>query len=73
MAALECVDWLVPFSEDTPAELCRLLKPDLLVKGPEEGGTVPPGGEFAGGVRFYPGGHFAARHASTLIEEVRGG
>lgn len=33
LAALECVDWVVPFSEDTPQRLiCRLL-PDILVKG----------------------------------------
>ncbi|MBU2546447.1 MAG: bifunctional D-glycero-beta-D-manno-heptose-7-phosphate kinase/D-glycero-beta-D-manno-heptose 1-phosphate adenylyltransferase HldE [Gammaproteobacteria bacterium] len=33
LAALECVDWAVSFSEDTPERLiCRLL-PDVLVKG----------------------------------------
>ena len=33
LAALECVDWVVPFDEDTPREtICRLL-PDILVKG----------------------------------------
>lgn len=33
LAALECVDWVVPFSEDTPERLiCRVL-PDYLVKG----------------------------------------
>ncbi len=31
--ALECVDWLVPFSEDTPKRLICKLKPDILVKG----------------------------------------
>jgi len=33
LAALQCVDWVVPFNEDTPRDLlCRLL-PDVLVKG----------------------------------------
>jgi D-beta-D-heptose 7-phosphate kinase/D-beta-D-heptose 1-phosphate adenosyltransferase len=33
LAALSSVDWVVPFSEDTPeALICRLL-PDVLVKG----------------------------------------
>lgn len=33
LAALESVDWVVPFSEDTPERLiCRVL-PDVLVKG----------------------------------------
>ncbi len=33
LAALECVDWVIPFSEDTPEDLCRSLLPDILVKG----------------------------------------
>lgn len=33
LAALEAVDWVVPFHEDTPEELLHLLKPDILVKG----------------------------------------
>jgi D-beta-D-heptose 7-phosphate kinase/D-beta-D-heptose 1-phosphate adenosyltransferase len=74
LAALGCVDWVVPFEEDTPAELCRALAPThfTLCKGPEEAGTTPPGAEFAGDVRFYPGGHFAGRHATTLVREIRG-
>jgi D-beta-D-heptose 7-phosphate kinase/D-beta-D-heptose 1-phosphate adenosyltransferase len=33
LAALECVDWVLPFEGDTPREeICRLL-PDVLVKG----------------------------------------
>jgi len=33
LAALECVDWVVPFTEDTPEQLICDLLPDLLVKG----------------------------------------
>lgn len=33
MAALECVDWVVPFTEDTPEQLICELGPDILVKG----------------------------------------
>ncbi|HUP90757.1 MAG TPA: bifunctional D-glycero-beta-D-manno-heptose-7-phosphate kinase/D-glycero-beta-D-manno-heptose 1-phosphate adenylyltransferase HldE [Solimonas sp.] len=33
LAALKCVDWVVPFSEDTPARLIGRVLPDLLVKG----------------------------------------
>ena len=33
LAALERVDWVVPFSEDTPERLICEIKPDLLVKG----------------------------------------
>ena len=33
LAGLEAVDWVVPFSEDTPERLLRRVKPDVLVKG----------------------------------------
>jgi len=40
LAALECVDFIVPFSEDTPLQLIRALgKIDVLVKG----GDYAPG------------------------------
>jgi rfaE bifunctional protein nucleotidyltransferase chain/domain len=33
IAALECVDFVVLFDEDTPLELIKLVQPDVLVKG----------------------------------------
>ena len=33
LSALSCVDWVVPFSEDTPERLISRLLPDILVKG----------------------------------------
>ncbi len=33
LAALECVDWVVPFDSDTPREMICSLLPDILVKG----------------------------------------
>jgi len=33
LAALAAVDWVVPFSDDTPAALIAALAPDVLVKG----------------------------------------
>ncbi|NJA04621.1 bifunctional D-glycero-beta-D-manno-heptose-7-phosphate kinase/D-glycero-beta-D-manno-heptose 1-phosphate adenylyltransferase HldE [Methylococcaceae bacterium WWC4] len=33
LAALDCVDWVVPFEEDTPKEVIDQLLPDILVKG----------------------------------------
>jgi D-beta-D-heptose 7-phosphate kinase/D-beta-D-heptose 1-phosphate adenosyltransferase len=33
IAALESVDWVTIFDEDTPLELIRALAPDVLVKG----------------------------------------
>ncbi len=33
LAALESVDWVVPFSEDTPERIICAVEPDILVKG----------------------------------------
>ena len=33
LAGLAAVDWVVPFSEDTPARLIEAVLPDVLVKG----------------------------------------
>ncbi len=33
LAALDCIDYLVVFDEDTPYELINALRPDILVKG----------------------------------------
>ena len=33
LAALECVDAVVVFDEDTPAEIIKAVQPDILVKG----------------------------------------
>jgi D-beta-D-heptose 7-phosphate kinase/D-beta-D-heptose 1-phosphate adenosyltransferase len=33
LAALDCIDYLVIFDEDTPLELITALRPDILVKG----------------------------------------
>ena len=33
LAALECVDWVIAFDEDTPRDLIGVILPDILVKG----------------------------------------
>lgn len=43
LAALESVDWVVPFSEDDPCALVEAISPDVLAKG----GDYAPG-EIAG-------------------------
>ncbi len=37
LLGLECVDWVVSFSEDTPEPLLRSLQPEILVKGGDYG------------------------------------
>ena len=45
LAALECVDWVVPFYEDTPTRLICKLSPDILVKGGDNKVEEIPGGD----------------------------
>ncbi len=33
LAALDCVDWVIPFSDETPLALIEKICPDILVKG----------------------------------------
>ncbi len=45
LAALECVDWVVPFYEDTPTRQICKLNPDILVKGGDNDPDKIPGGD----------------------------
>lgn len=33
ISSLNCVDWVIPFEDDTPAELIQKILPDILAKG----------------------------------------
>jgi D-beta-D-heptose 7-phosphate kinase/D-beta-D-heptose 1-phosphate adenosyltransferase len=73
LAGLAAVDWVVPFPEDTPAELIASVLPDVLVKGgdyrPEEiaGGkeVLENGGEVR--VLSFRDGHSTTR----IIDKLR--
>jgi len=45
LAALGCVDWVVPFFEDTPTRLICKLLPHILVKGGDNDPDKIPGGQ----------------------------
>jgi len=47
LAALEAVDYVVPFVEDTPYNLIKMIAPDTLVKGGDYEGKAVIGTEFA--------------------------
>lgn len=47
LAALEAVDFVVPFTEDTPYNLIKMIRPDILVKGGDYEGKAVVGTEFA--------------------------
>lgn len=72
LAALEMVDYVVVFDEDTPEELIRELRPDVLVKGGDWSGGIA-GQEFVesrgGTVVFAP--MLANVSTSGIIERIR--
>jgi D-beta-D-heptose 7-phosphate kinase/D-beta-D-heptose 1-phosphate adenosyltransferase len=45
LAALNCVDWVVGFDEDTPTRLICNVSPNILVKGGDNDPNNIPGGE----------------------------
>ncbi len=45
LAALECVDWVLPFEEETPKRLICDVLPDILVKGGDNDPDRIPGGD----------------------------
>lgn len=73
LAALGCVDWVVPFFEDTPERLICRIAPDILVKGGDNDPDKIPGGacvrEAGGEVRVMT---FVEGCSTTrLIESIR--
>ena len=74
LAALEAVDLVTAFAEDTPEELIRAVRPDVLVKGADYAASEIAGGAF---VRSY-GGRVETlpltpgRSTSALIEKLAG-
>jgi D-beta-D-heptose 7-phosphate kinase/D-beta-D-heptose 1-phosphate adenosyltransferase len=54
LAALQAVDAVVIFGEDTPLKLIKALKPDILAKGADYRNSTVVGSEFAGRVALIP-------------------
>ncbi|MGB5330940.1 MAG: bifunctional D-glycero-beta-D-manno-heptose-7-phosphate kinase/D-glycero-beta-D-manno-heptose 1-phosphate adenylyltransferase HldE [Woeseiaceae bacterium] len=73
LAGLAAVDWVVPFSEDTPAALIAKILPDVLVKGgdynPDEIAGAKEVLQNGGEVRVLP---FRDGHSSSrIIDKLR--
>jgi D-beta-D-heptose 7-phosphate kinase/D-beta-D-heptose 1-phosphate adenosyltransferase len=52
LAALDAVDYVVKFGDDTPYELIKMIAPDVLVKGGDYEGKKVVGTEFAKELRL---------------------
>jgi len=62
LAALTCVDFVVLFHADTPLNLIKSIKPDILIKGADWKGKDVAGGDFVEGhggkvefIQYIPG------------------
>jgi D-beta-D-heptose 7-phosphate kinase / D-beta-D-heptose 1-phosphate adenosyltransferase len=73
LSALSCVDHVVPFDEDTPHELIRIVRPDTFVKGGDyTRATLPEGSlveELGGTVEILP--FLADRSTTDIIARIR--
>ena len=73
LAGLAAVDWVVPFAEDTPAELIARVLPDVLVKGGDYRSEEIAGGQAVldngGEVRIL--GLREGRSTSAIIDAIR--
>lgn len=72
MAALECVDYVTYFNEDTPFKIISLLKPNILVKGGDwkvdqivGADVVLKNGGKVKSIRYHPG-----KSTTNLIQKI---
>lgn len=73
LAGLGAVDWVVSFSEDTPENLLKLVRPDVLVKGGDYGIEGVVGADI---VRAYGGevkvlGLVENSSTTAIVEKIR--
>ena len=70
LAALEAVDYVVKFSDDTPHELIKMIAPDVLVKGGDYEGKVVVGTEFASELKLVT--FVDGKSTTQTIEKIQG-
>ena len=69
LAALESVDYVVPFGEDTPYSLIEKVRPDILVKGADYEGKEVVGSDLAGEVRLID--FVDGKSTTSIIEKIK--
>lgn len=70
LAALEFVDFVVIFDEDTPLNLIKALKPDILVKGADYAGKKVVGSEFVREVKLI--NFVDGKSTTNIINKIKG-
>lgn len=73
LAALECVDYVVMFSEDTPYRLIKVVNPDVLIKGADWKGKEVAGSDVvkANGGRVELIKYLTQYSTTKIIETIR--
>lgn len=69
IAALNVVDYLVIFDEETPLSLIELVEPDILVKGGDYDGKKVIGQDFAGELIIIP--FVNGKSTTKIIEKIK--
>jgi D-beta-D-heptose 7-phosphate kinase/D-beta-D-heptose 1-phosphate adenosyltransferase len=69
LAALESVDYVVNFSENTPYELIKIIQPDILVKGADYEGKEVVGSDIAKEVRLVT--FIDGKSTTSTIEKIQ--
>ena len=70
IGALESIDFVVPFTEDTPYELIKLVQPNILVKGADYEGKKVVGSDIADEVQLIE--FVAGKSTTSLIGKISG-
>jgi D-beta-D-heptose 7-phosphate kinase/D-beta-D-heptose 1-phosphate adenosyltransferase len=70
LAALEAVDFVVPFEKDTPYDLIKMIAPDVLVKGGDYEGKKVVGTEFAGELKLVD--FVDGKSTTKTIQKIKG-
>lgn len=74
LSALKCVSFVVPFSEDTPINLIKRIRPDVLVKGGDYSDKEIVGADFVNsyGGRVEITGYYDNHSTSKIIARIGG-
>jgi len=66
--AIDCIDWIVSFNEDTPYNILEQIRPDTLVKGGDYTADSVIGKEFCNEVRIFK--FVQGRSTTKIIEKI---
>jgi D-beta-D-heptose 7-phosphate kinase/D-beta-D-heptose 1-phosphate adenosyltransferase len=70
MGALESIDFVVPFEEDTPYALIKAIRPHLLVKGADYKGKEVVGSDIADEVQLIA--FVSGKSTTSIIKKING-